>query len=430
MERHRPRVSRETRLLLGIVLLSVSTLWVLARIRFPDRPPTPNPVPPVLAQLAPPPPMEAIASSLAELQPRIEQAVIALGVGWPPGRLGEVPSATIPALRFRDDLAMTILDGAKADEQAAAVNAEVVGHDPVSGLAVVRVAYAAVPALSLWSPMQMQYPRFLVAADVSHDGTSLRPVFIGSLYSVASPAWSESVWGVPLRTDLSAGTFMFTVTGSLAGVAIEQGGRPAIVPAETLIAAADRLLQGDHPSRGRLGVQVQALTSPIAAATGASAGVVVTWVDPQGPAAGELAATDIIEAIDDQPMTMVTDWGARIARLAEGEAVALKVRRRGDVRDVHLTAAPRAEPARDRPLGLTMRAIGRTGVEVVRVDPGSAAARAGLQAGDVITVIGDVAQPAPAQVGRVFSAAADDRPVVVAVTRGSAHHVLTLEKKW
>ena len=68
---NRPSVSRDTRLLLGIVLASIALLWVLARIRFPDRVPTSNPVPPVLAQLAPPSPLDEIAESVAQLQPRL-----------------------------------------------------------------------------------------------------------------------------------------------------------------------------------------------------------------------------------------------------------------------------------------------------------------------------------------------------------------------
>ena len=42
----RPRVSRETRLLLTIMFLSLVTLSVLARLRFAGDVPTPNPVPP------------------------------------------------------------------------------------------------------------------------------------------------------------------------------------------------------------------------------------------------------------------------------------------------------------------------------------------------------------------------------------------------
>ena len=48
---HRPRISRETRLLLTTAFLAVAVLWGLARVRFPDRPASPNPDPPLLTPL-------------------------------------------------------------------------------------------------------------------------------------------------------------------------------------------------------------------------------------------------------------------------------------------------------------------------------------------------------------------------------------------
>ena len=100
MEPYRPTVSRETRLLLSIVLLSLAMLWVLARIRFPGGSSTPNPVAPVLAQLSPPSALEGIASAVAQLAPRLEGILIPIAVqrragGLTPGGARDV----VPALR-------------------------------------------------------------------------------------------------------------------------------------------------------------------------------------------------------------------------------------------------------------------------------------------------------------------------------------------
>ena len=48
----RSRVSRETRQLLIAALVAVVALWLLARIRFPGAPATPNPIPSLLSQLS------------------------------------------------------------------------------------------------------------------------------------------------------------------------------------------------------------------------------------------------------------------------------------------------------------------------------------------------------------------------------------------
>jgi len=410
----RPRVSRETGLLFITVLVALVTLWVLARIRFPDQPATPNPVPSLLTQLAVRAGFEDLAIEVAALESRLAPSLLAL----------ESDQDVFAALRIREDVVVTRLTANLTP------NLAVLARDPASGLAVIRVPAAPAPALALWSPQRMQYPRYLIVSDVSRQGASLRPIFVGSLYPAVSPTWSESIWAAPARTNLPTGAFVFTNDGTLAGLAIEHEGRPAILPAEAVIRRAQRLLREGSPDGGWLGVEVQALTPAIAAAAGAGAGVVVTWVDPQGGAAEKLAVTDVIETIGGEVVATLEHWEARLARLAAGDSLALRVRRRGEVKEIQVTAgdAP-PTPAEARPLGLTMRAVPRIGVEIVRVDPGSAAARAGIEAGDVVTLIGEVERPTPGQLTRAFQAAPDDRPLLVGVTRGDRHRVLALGKR-
>ena len=431
MEPVRPAVSRETRLLLIIVLVSLSMLWVLARVRFPGRRATPNPVPPVFAQLAPPTAFQDIASSVAHLGPWLEVLLTPVEVRRQSSGGGAGPTRLVlPALRVRHDLAVALMDSAAdvpGTPDGAGVN--VVARDPATQLAVFRVPTGDGPLLMTWAAGRLQDPRFLIAADASRNGTSLRPVFVGALYPTVSPFWAEPIWAVPERTDLRPGTFVFTVDAALAGLVIEREGQPAIVPGPTVLAAVDRLLlEGDHKP-GWLGIHVQPLTPDIASAVGASTGVIVAWIEPRGPAAGHLTIADVIEQIDGSPVVTAEYWNARMAGLSEGEAVMLNVRRGNDVREVRLTAGRPQAPADDWPLGLTMRAIRLVGVEILQVDPGSAAARAGLQAGDRITVLGDVEAPTPAQVTRMFSAAPADRPLIAGVARGDAHHLVVLEKK-
>jgi membrane-associated protease RseP (regulator of RpoE activity) len=64
----------------------------------------------------------------------------------------------------------------------------------------------------------------------------------------------------------------------------------------------------------------------------------------------------------------------------------------------------------------------------VRVDSGSAAARAGIQAGDVLTLIGETERPTPAAVNRAFQAMPEDGALLVGFVRGQSHHVVALEK--
>lgn len=431
MQSHRSSIPRDTRVLVVVILVSVSMLWVLARIRFPDRVQTPNPVAPVLAQLAPASAFEDLAASVVRAAPAVESLLFAVDVVQSRAvPLAPLTRATVPVLRFRDGLGVAAIpraDGAAL--QLAGQGVAEVARDPVSRLMLVRASQATGHAVTSWSPRQSDHPRFLIAADITPQGASLRPLFISALHPVPSAVWSGSIWALAPSVDVGAGTFVFTLDGSFAGLTVEEEGRVAIVPGERLIAEADRLERHGPRIPGHLGFELQLLTPDIAAALGARSGAVVTWVDPRGPAARDLRVADVIERVDDRALLTMEQWNGRAAGVVEGQRIALNVRRRGEPRHIWLTAAVAPEPAGDRPLGLTSRRIAGVGAQVVRVAPGSASARAGLQTRDVITLLGDTEAPTPAQLAHAFDAAPRDRPLAVAVTRGGSHFVVALTRQ-
>lgn len=432
MESRRPSIPRDTRILLAVVLLSLSMLWVLARIRFPSRVQTPNPVPPVLAQFTPPSAFEDIAGTVAQVLPRVQPLLVAVDVRQTPA--GAPPTIAAPiasALRIRSDLAVALIPSVREDANVAADNVAngEIARDPASRLALIRVRAADVPSVETWSPRRTASPRFLFAAEVSGSGIALRPVFIGALYPMPSAIWSASIWTLPGRADLESGAFLFTAEGLLAGLVVQQADRSAVIPGDAIIAMADRLARDGAKRLGRLGLEVQPLTPEVAAAVGSGAGIVVTWVDPGGPSSGQLRVGEVIERVNDQAVTTMEQWKARTGRVSDGELVTVRVRGRSEARDVHLTATG-AEAAGPRLLGVTSRTIRSIGSEIVRVAPGTAAFRAGLKPGDVITLIGDVEAPTAAQLKRAFATAPVDRPLLAGVTRGDSHLVIALERQW
>ena len=425
---YRPRVSRETRLLLTTGVMAVAALWLLARIRFPERPVTPNPVPSVLSQLASGPKYDDLAGEITQLQARVQPSLLALDL--PSAAVGSLQTSHwTAAIRLRDDVAVLLVS--PGSNRPPGNDVTILAQDAASGLAVVRVPLPVPMSSSRpvpWTPRQPQQSRYLVASDVSPDGVSLRPVFVGSLHPVDSPLWSEPLWAVPGPTDLVPGSFLFTSTAELVGLVITHGGRLAIVQAGTVLEEAERLLATPPGPTGTVGIEVQDLSLPVAAVTGAAMGVVVTWVDANGAGREQLMPGDVIEAIDGRALATRQHWDVRVARLSVGETLSLRVRRRGETSEVALVAnAPTAQPA-SRSLGLTLRARTKVGAEVVRIERGSAADRAGLALGDVITLVADVPAPTPAQVMRSYTSMGQGERVMVAVTRGETHYVTTLER--
>ena len=90
------------------------------------------------------------------------------------------------------------------------------------------------------------------------------------------------------------------------------------------------------PTRGtesqKMGMAVQTLTPDLANQLGyqGQKGVVVTDVDPNGPAASAkpapIRAGDLIQEIDRQPIASVEDYNAALAKAAPGKAVLLLIR--------------------------------------------------------------------------------------------------------
>ncbi len=425
---YRPRVSRETRLLLTASLVAVAALWVLARLRFPDLPATPNPVSPLLSQLTPPLTFEGLASEIAQLQARLDPWLIALHAQTlvRGGAGSSVPRVT--ALRVRDDLAIAWVQDAPALDLGA--TDRVLGIDRASGLGVVRVAAeSSAPPPAAWVPRRLERPQFFVVTDASSERVSLRPVFLASLEPIASALWSEPIWALSRQNDIPPGSFLFTTAGEFAGLVIDYAGRRAVVPSGIVFAEVERLAKSVTGPAGDLGISAQSLSPDLSAATGATVGVVVTWVDDRSPAAGVIAGGDVIEAADGRTLSTFEHWRVRLARLGAGEALTLRVRRRGEVRDVQLGApAPEIPVAQRAPLGLRLRRTSGAGAEILGIEPGSAATRAGFAAGDVITFIGDISSPTPVQVRTVFAAAPEGKPTLVGVTRGATHFVTTLTR--
>jgi hypothetical protein len=411
---YRPRVSRETRLLLTAAVAAITVLWLLARIRFDDQPVTSNPVPSVLGQLTGGAKYDTLASEIGDLQSRLSPWLLIADDG-------------IAAFRWRDDLAIVLLPTGPGAEPHPTLDTRAL--DPGTGLAVVRVPGQAPASVPMhWAPRQPQQPRYVAATDAASGNLSLRPTFVGSFARSGNPVWPGELWNVPAGSALVPGSFLFTTNAEFVGLVVPTGGGLAVVPGGTLLAEADRLLTSRPGPPGRIAVEVQALTEPVATLTGAQAGVVVTSVERDGPAWGRLMVGDVIEVVDGNDLAGLQQWDARVLRLTAGEALALRVRRRGEIREVSIEAAAINVDAAGGALGMSLRRRAGLGAEVTAVQPASVAARAGLLAGDVITLFDDVRAPSPSQITRSFASLRVGARVMIAGTRGDTHFVTALAR--
>ena len=415
------RVSRETRRLLLAALLAFVVLWLLARVRSTDDARPQGPVQPLIDQLAVRPTFSDLAAEVSRVLARLQPSLLVVNA---PARANDAAGVThVAALRVTSTLAIALLPQALDDEHP---DLDVVATDPASGFTLLNVDASDSASMSeVWKPQRPDDPRYMWATTTSTAGVSLRPAFVAALEPIARPAWPGQVWKTPSPIDLEPGSFVFTTAGEFAGLVIDDEGGRAIVAGDALKGAVDRLRESPNRSRGDLGLTVQPLTRKLASATGATGGVIVSWVDPDGPTAGALQIGDVIEEADGERLTS-QQWAVRAARLVPGAPLTVRVRRGGEVHEVGLVAAsPRPQPGITS-LGLTMRALPGIGSEVTRVAPLTAAHRAGMEAGDVITLAGVIAAPTPAQVRDAFAADPEGQGVLVGVTRGTSHRVVAV----
>jgi S1-C subfamily serine protease len=254
-------------------------------------------------------------------------------------------------------------------------------------------------------------------------------VYVSSFEPQRSPAWGSEIWRAVAPSGFPPGALVFTAAGEWLGIATIENGEPIIVPAAALLDLAAQLNQPRKPA-GEFGLQVQHVDAKLGAEIGvpADSGVLVAWVDPRGVAADALVAGDVIEAVDGARTPTVFAWRVHSTRLAAGAKAALQVRRAGERHDITLIV-PSAAPVRaSTALGLTLTRAPGLGSRVTQVAMQTAADRAGLRAGDIVTRAGDHVDPAPAQVRRAFDDAPEGGAVLLAVTRGDMHRLLVLRR--
>jgi S1-C subfamily serine protease len=121
-------------------------------------------------------------------------------------------------------------------------------------------------------------------------------------------------------------TSIRTADGSMGSVGVGFA-----IPSDTLNDIAQRIVNGESLDVAYLGVRGSA-------PTGSTAGVVVTEVRPNSPAAhADLRTGDQVGAIDGTPVTNMSSLSARIQLHRPGDTVTLTIQRDGTEKDVQVT---------------------------------------------------------------------------------------------
>jgi S1-C subfamily serine protease len=285
------------------------------------------------------------------------------------------------------------------------------------------------PALAM-APATGAPARYVALVEASRSGPSVRPLFLGRLDPVTDVRWQHPLVSLGGMLTAQPGSFVFTLDAELIGLVVADRGLPALVPASLVLAASKDLMEGRSRYRGDFGVGWQHLTPALAKATGALAGVVVGGVEIGGPADTLLHPGDVVQAIDGVTIRSLADARLAEAGASPGSSATVRLLRGGEALELALVsrqATPSPQPIAHDDLGLTLRST-RSGVDIVRVMPGSAADLAGLMTGDVITHVDREAAMVPGRLRREWASAESGRTWLLVVARSDTTVVLALVK--
>ena len=222
-----------------------------------------------------------------------------------------------------------------------------------------------------------------------------------------------------IQTDVAvnpgnSGGPLFNARGEVIGINSQifsrSGGYQGLsfaIPIDLAVRIKDQIVATGHATHARLGVTVQEVNQALADSfkLDKPAGALVAQVEP-GSAADKagLKTGDVIRAFDGQPIVESGDLPARVGEAAPGKSAVLEVWRNGKREDLRVTLGnaddkPARISARDADagkarLGLALRPLApeesrAAGLEsgLVVEDAQGAAARAGVQPGDVIVAV-------------------------------------------
>jgi serine protease Do len=331
---------------------------------------------------------------------------------------------------------------------------KVIGADPKTDVAVVKIAATALPTITLGDSSKLQVGDYAFAIGnpfgVGETGT------MGIISATGRNGLDIEDYEDFIQTDAAinpgnSGGALLNIRGELIGIntAILSGGSGGnqgigfAIPINMAKHVMDEILKNGKVVRGYIGVGIQEVTPDLAKAfhIPAETGALVGNVEHDSPGAkAGLQRGDVITELDGQTVSGPNDLRLRVGSMTPGTTVRLKVLRNGESRDVRLTLgeAPAGKGTTNSSTGAaenspmrgvqvddltasTRQQLGLEsdvkGVVVTDVPDASPAAEAGLQRGDVIEQVNRQPVNSVADYQRLIRLAGKE-PLVLLINRG------------
>ena len=321
-------------------------------------------------------------------------------------------------------------------------HAKLIGADDKSDIALLKIDAEDLPAAKIGNPNELKSGEWVAAigAPFGFDNSVTAGIVSAKGRTLPNETYTSFIQTDVAINPGNSGGPLFNLKGQVVGINSQiysrSGGFMGIsfaIPIDTAMNVAEQLKTDGKVQRGQLGVVIQEVTHDLAKSFGLDkpTGALVSKVLPNSPAAAAgLQVGDIIRGVNGKEIVSSGDLPVIVGSTAPGKEVKLQIWRQraelevgvtlGSTGDISQSAAgkPEAEVSGagsenfnlpEAGLVLSAEADGR--IIIVRTD--GAAARAGLQRGDVIREIAGMAVHSREEVSQAFAKGGKNLPVLI-----------------
>jgi len=337
-------------------------------------------------------------------------------------------------------------------------DAKITGRDPQSDVAVIEIKAGELSTLSFADSSKLEVGEWVVAIGnpfgLSHTLT-VGVVSAKGRTSVGINDYEDFIQTDAAINPGNSGGPLVNLNGEVVGIntAIfsRSGGNMGIgfaIPSNLAQGIANQLIETGEVTRGYLGIVIQPLTAELAESFDVEPGkgILVAQVSEDSPAkkAG-LRQGDIIIKFRGKPVVDVGDFRNRVALTAPSSKVQLTVLRNGKEMNLKVTIGKLTKdklfaegPAQSASeIGLTVQTLTAQlaeqfdaklgeGVVVTAVQPGSIAARAGIEVGSIILQVNRKPVKTAKEFRRIIKANASSRRVLMLIRKGHMQRYVAL----
>ncbi len=332
--------------------------------------------------------------------------------------------------------------------------AKVIGSDARTDVALIKINADNLPRVTIGDPNRLKVGEWVLAIGAPF---GFENSVTAGIVSAKGRSLPDENYVPFIQTDAAvnpgnSGGPLFNLKGEVVGINSQiisrNGGYMGLsfsIPIDVAMDVADQLKSEGKVNRGRLGIVIQEVTADLADSFGLKSphGALVSDVEPGSPAdkAG-VQVSDIILKFDGKTVNSSIDLPRLVGATKPGTRSTLSIWRKGSMKelsvsvgelsDAKVAAAKQTDKKKTNRAGLSVTELTKEQKSVLKLNNGvlveeasGIAARAGIEAGDVIVAVNNQEVNSAEELARLLDDTSRTR-VALLIKRGENAHYVSL----